>query len=174
MAGVAGALYVLQVGIINPSEFAPANSIEEVIWGRGRRAAARSRARSWAPSWSTTARPTSPRGATRALLAVCARRSLSSGVTLLMPRGIVGTIRHLWGEPPQNPRRPIPTRSRSVRRRRAEVTAMDGRETSALLYLDGVSVSFRRLSGAQRVCRSRSIPAKCAPSSARTAPARPP
>ncbi len=28
MAGVAGALYVLQVGIINPSEFTPANSIE--------------------------------------------------------------------------------------------------------------------------------------------------
>jgi urea transport system permease protein len=39
MAGVAGALYVPQVGIINPSEFAPANSIEAVIWvavgGRG-------------------------------------------------------------------------------------------------------------------------------------------
>ena len=39
MAGVAGALYVPQVGIINPSEFQPANSIEMVIWvalgGRG-------------------------------------------------------------------------------------------------------------------------------------------
>ncbi len=39
MAGVAGALYVPQVGIINPSEFAPGNSIEAVIWvavgGRG-------------------------------------------------------------------------------------------------------------------------------------------
>ena len=39
MAGVAGALYVPQVGIINPGEFAPANSIETVIWvavgGRG-------------------------------------------------------------------------------------------------------------------------------------------
>ena len=39
MAGVAGALYVPQVGIINPSEFTPANSIEAVIWvavgGRG-------------------------------------------------------------------------------------------------------------------------------------------
>jgi ABC-type branched-subunit amino acid transport system permease subunit len=36
---VAGALYVPQVGIINPSEFSPANSIEAVIWvavgGRG-------------------------------------------------------------------------------------------------------------------------------------------
>jgi urea transport system permease protein len=39
MAGIAGALYVPQVGIINPSEFHPANSIEMVIWagagGRG-------------------------------------------------------------------------------------------------------------------------------------------
>ena len=39
MAGVGGALYVPQIGIINPSEFSPANSIEAVIWvavgGRG-------------------------------------------------------------------------------------------------------------------------------------------
>ncbi len=39
LAGVAGALYVPQVGIINPSEFSPANSIEVAIWvavgGRG-------------------------------------------------------------------------------------------------------------------------------------------
>jgi len=39
IAGIAGALYVPQVGIINPSEFSPANSIEAVIWvaigGRG-------------------------------------------------------------------------------------------------------------------------------------------
>jgi urea transport system permease protein len=39
IAGVAGALYVPQVGIINPSEFSPANSIEAVVWvavgGRG-------------------------------------------------------------------------------------------------------------------------------------------
>lgn len=39
IAGLGGALYVLQVGIINPGEFAPANSIEAVIWvavgGRG-------------------------------------------------------------------------------------------------------------------------------------------
>ncbi|MGN6059123.1 MAG: urea ABC transporter permease subunit UrtC [Sphingomicrobium sp.] len=39
IAGVAGALFVPQVGIINPSEFAPENSIEVVIWtavgGRG-------------------------------------------------------------------------------------------------------------------------------------------
>ena len=39
VAGIAGALYVPQVGIINPNEFSPANSIEVVIWtavgGRG-------------------------------------------------------------------------------------------------------------------------------------------
>jgi urea transport system permease protein len=39
LAGLAGALYVPQVGIINPSEFSPANSIEIAIWvavgGRG-------------------------------------------------------------------------------------------------------------------------------------------
>jgi urea transport system permease protein len=39
LAGIAGALYVPQVGIINPSEFAPAASIEAVVWvalgGRG-------------------------------------------------------------------------------------------------------------------------------------------
>jgi urea transport system permease protein len=39
LAGVAGALYVPQIGIINPSEFSPLNSIELVIWvavgGRG-------------------------------------------------------------------------------------------------------------------------------------------
>lgn len=39
MAAIGGALYVPQIGIINPSEFAPANSIESVIWvavgGRG-------------------------------------------------------------------------------------------------------------------------------------------
>jgi urea transport system permease protein len=39
IAGIAGALYVPQVGIINPGEFEPANSIEVVVWtavgGRG-------------------------------------------------------------------------------------------------------------------------------------------
>jgi urea transport system permease protein len=39
LAGIAGALYVPQVGIINPGEFAPLASIEIVIWvavgGRG-------------------------------------------------------------------------------------------------------------------------------------------
>jgi urea transport system permease protein len=39
LCGIAGALYVPQVGIINPSEMSPANSIEMVVWaavgGRG-------------------------------------------------------------------------------------------------------------------------------------------
>ena len=39
LAGIAGALYVPQVGIINPGEFSPINSIEIVVWvalgGRG-------------------------------------------------------------------------------------------------------------------------------------------
>jgi urea transport system permease protein len=39
LAGIAGALYVPQVGIINPSEFSPLNSLELVVWvavgGRG-------------------------------------------------------------------------------------------------------------------------------------------
>ncbi len=39
LAGIAGALYVPQVGIINPGEFSPLNSIELIIWvaigGRG-------------------------------------------------------------------------------------------------------------------------------------------
>src|SRR5690606_41568393 len=39
LAGIAGALYVPQVGIINPNEFQPLNSIELVVWvavgGRG-------------------------------------------------------------------------------------------------------------------------------------------
>lgn len=32
LAGIAGALYVPQVGIINPNEFSPLNSIEVVVW----------------------------------------------------------------------------------------------------------------------------------------------
>ncbi|CAB3781904.1 hypothetical protein LMG28138_01387 [Pararobbsia alpina] len=39
LCGIAGALYVPQVGIINPSEMSPGNSIEMAIWvavgGRG-------------------------------------------------------------------------------------------------------------------------------------------
>jgi urea transport system permease protein len=92
MAGVAGALYVPQVGIINPSEFSPANSIEAVIWvavgGRG----------------------TLTGAVIGAILVNYGKTTFTSGVlapywlfvlgglfilvTLLLPKGIVGTWRH--------------------------------------------------------------------------------
>ena len=62
--------YVPQVGIINPGEFAPANSIEAVIWvavgGRGTL-----RARCWAPSSSTTQRRSSPPAGSRLTGCLC-------------------------------------------------------------------------------------------------------
>jgi urea transport system permease protein len=96
MAGVAGALYVPQVGIINPSEFAPGNSIEAVIWvavgGRGTLIGA----------------------ALGAVVVNYAKTFFTSGVlapywlfmlgalfilvTLLLPKGIVGTL-NAWLEP---------------------------------------------------------------------------
>jgi urea transport system permease protein len=94
MAGVAGALYVPQVGIINPGEFAPANSIEAVIWvavgGRGTLIGA----------------------ALGAIVVNYAKTVFTSGVlapywlfmlgalfilvTLLLPKGIVGTVKDWW------------------------------------------------------------------------------
>jgi urea transport system permease protein len=94
MAGVAGALYVPQVGIINPSEFAPGNSIEAVIWvavgGRGTLVGA----------------------ALGAIVVNYAKTLFTSGplapywlfmlgalfilVTLLLPKGIVGTMSSWW------------------------------------------------------------------------------
>src|SRR5207248_6544419 len=63
LAGVAGALYVPQVGIINPSEFSPGNSIEIAIWvsvgGRGTLLGAMIGAvlANLAKTWLTTAAP---------------------------------------------------------------------------------------------------------------------
>ncbi|EKS32591.1 urea ABC transporter permease subunit UrtC [Afipia clevelandensis] len=94
MAGVAGALYVPQVGIINPGEFAPGNSIEAVIWvavgGRGTLIGA----------------------ALGAVVVNYAKTVFTSGVlapywlfmlgalfilvTLLLPKGIVGTVKDWW------------------------------------------------------------------------------
>jgi hypothetical protein len=71
MAGVAGALYVPQVGIINPSEFAPGNSIEAVIW-----VAVGGRARG---SRRQLRQDLLHVGAARALLAVYARRHVHPG-----------------------------------------------------------------------------------------------
>jgi urea transport system permease protein len=91
MAGVAGALYVPQVGIINPGEFAPINSIEVVIWvavgGRGTLygAVAGAILVNYAKTYFTGALPEVWLYALGALFVV---------VTLFLPRGIVG----LWPE----------------------------------------------------------------------------
>jgi urea transport system permease protein len=91
MAGVAGALYVPQVGIINPSEFAPGNSIEAVIWvavgGRGTLTGAVIGAAlvNYAKTVFTSG-PLAPYW-------LFALGGLFVAVTLLLPRGVVGTMR---------------------------------------------------------------------------------
>jgi urea transport system permease protein len=90
MAGIAGALYVPQVGIINPSEFAPANSIETVIWvavgGRGTLVGPIVGAVlvNFAKTWFTT-------GAL-ATYWLYVLGGLFIAVTLFLPKGIVGTF----------------------------------------------------------------------------------
>ena len=92
MAGLAGALYVPQVGIINPGEFAPANSIEAVIWvavgGRGTLIGPILGAGlvNFAKSWFTAALPEFWLFALGALFVI---------VTLFMPKGIVGLARSI-------------------------------------------------------------------------------
>jgi urea transport system permease protein len=96
MAGVAGALYVPQVGIINPSEFAPGNSIEAVIWvavgGRGTLigAALGAVVVNYAKTFFTSG-PLAPYW----LFMLGAMFIL---VTLLLPKGIIGTF-NAWWEP---------------------------------------------------------------------------
>jgi len=94
MAGVAGALYVPQVGIINPSEFLPANSIEVVIWvavgGRGTLAGAALGAVlvNFAKTTFTTG-----------LLApywLFALGALFVVTTIWLPKGILGKFNDLW------------------------------------------------------------------------------
>jgi urea transport system permease protein len=90
MAGVAGALYVPQVGIINPSEFAPGNSIEAVIWvavgGRGTLLGAVVGA--VVVNYCKTIFTSGP----LAPYWLFVLGSLFVAVTLLLPRGIVGMI----------------------------------------------------------------------------------
>lgn len=89
LAGVAGALYVPQVGIINPGEFAPLNSIEVVVWvavgGRGTLYGAIVGALlvNYAKTFLTGALPEMWLYALGALFVL---------VTVFLPRGIVG----LW------------------------------------------------------------------------------
>jgi urea transport system permease protein len=92
LAGIAGALYVPQVGIINPSEFSPANSIEIAIWvavgGRGTLVGAILGAGivNWTKSYFTVAAPD---------LWLFVLGGLFIGTTLLLPHGIVGLLRKL-------------------------------------------------------------------------------
>lgn len=87
LCGIAGALYVPQVGIINPSEMSPANSIEMVIWvavgGRGTLLGAILGAFTvnGLKSWFTAAFPD---------LWLFALGLLFILVTLLMPKGLLG------------------------------------------------------------------------------------
>jgi urea transport system permease protein len=87
LAGIAGALYVPQIGIINPSEFSPINSIEVVIWvavgGRGTLygAAAGALLVNYAKTYLTSAFPDAWNYALGTLFVV---------VTLFLPRGIIG------------------------------------------------------------------------------------
>jgi urea transport system permease protein len=89
LAGIAGALYVPQIGIINPSEFAPINSIETVIWvavgGRGTLygAAAGALLVNYAKTYFTSAFPEIWNYALGALFVL---------VTLFLPRGIIGLV----------------------------------------------------------------------------------
>ena len=89
IAGVAGALYVPQVGIINPSEFSPINSIEAVIWvavgGRGTLYGAIAGAIlvNYAKTYLTGAFPEVWLYALGALFVL---------VTLFLPRGIIGLV----------------------------------------------------------------------------------
>jgi urea transport system permease protein len=95
MCGVAGALYVPQVGIINPSEMSPANSIEIAIW-----AAVGGRATLIGPivgaflvngakSWFTVAFPE---------YWLYFLGAMFIAVTLFLPQGIVGLVRKLTGK----------------------------------------------------------------------------
>ena len=97
MCGVAGALYVPQVGIINPSEMSPANSIEIAIW-----AAVGGRATLIGPvigafivngakSWLTVSAPE---------YWLYFLGALFIGVTLFLPQGVVGLVRTLRGRRP--------------------------------------------------------------------------
>ncbi len=92
MCGVAGALYVPQVGIINPSEMSPANSIEIAIW-----AAVGGRATLIGPivgafivngakSWLTVAYPE---------YWLYFLGALFIGVTLFLPHGVLGLVQKL-------------------------------------------------------------------------------
>ncbi len=101
LAGLAGALYVPQVGIINPGEFSPANSIVIVIWvalgGRGTLVGAALGALIVAAveSWLTAAIP-------EAWIFVLGAMFIL--VTIFMPKGVLGVIESALARRGQAPR----------------------------------------------------------------------
>jgi urea transport system permease protein len=104
LAGIAGALYVPQVGIINPGEFNPLNSIEIVIWvaigGRGTLYGALVGALlvNYGKSWFTAAFPEAWIFALGALFVL---------VTLFLPRGIAGLLQRRQRATPSPSPQPI-------------------------------------------------------------------
>ena len=96
MTGIAGALFVPQVGIINPSEFSPLNSIELAIWvavgGRGTLygAVAGALVVNYAKTFFTGFLPEAWLYALGAIFV---------GVTLFMPKGIVGLLQRIKSKP---------------------------------------------------------------------------
>jgi urea transport system permease protein len=96
LSGLAGALYVPQVGIINPGEMEPGNSIEMAIWvavgGRGSLVGALVGAGivNGLKSWLTVTYPD---------LWLYALALLFVAVTLLLPDGLVGLVRRLGKTP---------------------------------------------------------------------------
>ncbi|MDB5361731.1 MAG: urtC [Rhodospirillales bacterium] len=102
LCGLAGALYVPQVGIINPSEFQPGNSIEVAIWvavgGRGTLVGAILGALvvNFVKTWLTGAAPE---------LWLFALGALFIVVTLAMPNGILGLVAQAkqWRRTPTAP-----------------------------------------------------------------------
>jgi urea transport system permease protein len=104
MAGIAGALYVPQVGIINPGEFAPANSIESVIWvsvgGRGTLVGPIIGAVlvNFGKSWFTAAFPE---------FWLFVLGGLFICVTLFLPRGLFGLTESLFRRSWSMPRRSV-------------------------------------------------------------------
>jgi len=92
LAGIAGALYVPQVGIINPGEFSPLNSIELVVWvavgGRGTLYGAVLGA--WMVNYGKTYFT-----AVLPEVWLFALGGLFVLVTVLLPRGVVGLVNQL-------------------------------------------------------------------------------
>src|SRR6202043_169921 len=110
LAGIAGALYVPQVGIINPSEFSPGNSIEVAIWvsvgGRGTLIGAAIGAVlvNLTKTWLTGALPE---------VWLFFLGGLFVASTLIFPRGVVGLVQQLRGVRRRPQVEPLPVKEQA-------------------------------------------------------------